>query len=192
MASINANQNESDKTEMKSTTSYAVTNLTEAELRTVQLYLREHLRKTEHESHPAEHSEPDTHSETRTAVDEPLLSDEADLSQDKDCSGLNAALSACRNETLETVPDNQNDETEYLPFGLVEAYKRKHLAAGMPEHFVLPTSDQSQTKPARACFAVVGLEESVCQAVMTYLNALRKHSVNVHSSLPRTFRVAPA
>jgi hypothetical protein len=173
---------------MKSKTSYAITKLTEAELRAVQLFIRDELRKAECDSQPSEHTNFNSlHDITRAASCKSSLIGETELRQDKDCSGLTATFSAFHSDA---VPDTQNDETAYLPFRLVEDYyKRKHLTAGTPGHVALAASNQSQNTTARACFAIMGLEVGVFQIAMTYLNELRIRSVNMHSPLTRAGRV---
>jgi hypothetical protein len=173
---------------MKSKTSYAITKLTEAELRAVQLYIRDELRKTECESQPSEHTDFNTlHDITLADSCKPSLIGETELRQDKDSSDLTATSSPFHSDA---VPDTQNNETAYLPFRLVEDYyKRKHLTTGTPGQVGLAASNQSQNTTARACFAIMGLEAGVFQLAMTYLNELRTRSVSMHSPLARTGRV---
>jgi hypothetical protein len=178
----------SDKTEMKSNTSYAITKLTEAELRAVQLYIRDELRKTECESQPSEHTDFNTlHDITLADSCKPSLIGETELRQDKGSSDLAATSSAFHSDA---VPDTQNNETAYLPFRLFEDYyKRKHLTTDTPGHVALAAPNQSQNTTARACFAIMGLEAGVFQLAMTYLNELRTRSVRTYFPLTRTGRV---
>jgi hypothetical protein len=172
---------------MKSTTSYAITKLTEAELRAVQLYIREELRKAECESQPSEHTDFNTlHDITRATSCNSSLIGETELRQDKDCSGLTATFPAFPGDAG---PDMQNDETAYLPFRLIEAYNRRHLTAGTPGHATLAAANQPQNTTARACFAIMGLEAGTFQTAMTYLDELRTRSVSMHSPLTRTGQV---